>query len=876
MQPRLSIVITLSFVIFLGFALPVSALYFDFSYFETDQMTYEVGETINMVTELVADFSEEGWCHVSFLVATDQGLVYDDSFFISPSPNTRLITSKYTILPEHTSPYPDPVVAQISLNVEIFDKYYQGINEIIEVNITRGHLQVQSNGPLSIQTNANATLDFIVTSMYNQSIPLASEPSLIEIFNSTNDLVFSNITTTTPSGNLVQHWNQTPFLPGDYSIQVSGNGSNAFLPFSETFPLLVNSEPSTLTRIDTVENLYCQTPSGLFYEDAHVVFQHNDSSMAPISDSNITWVTSFGNGILAQSIVGQYEGIIPFQTTPGQYQVNVTASHYGYQDAMESFVVDVLPRTLNISASMKQILPSYSLKIDVNAKDWIEAEPIDSIPINITIFLNEWQFSLYAMTNSTGQVSCSIQIPEDKWGTGTVSISAESSTFYSYANSVIPIDIVFEPTILIHDYSEFVRAYQSYLNISIEDPSGLRITNISVLVQDSEGNTLAIGSTDSFGFLFIEWTVGNDTPIGYNNLTIRIQPNTCFVAEVSDQFQVYVKYPLWITSSNSSWVFVRGNYSDVSLTIESELGISDMITVNFLLSTGEILDQASLLVGTLNNLSLYISSSVPKGIYPIEIEILHENYTLVHSFAIETTILVPITSEINNPQAFYSNQFLFELTVYDDTFQPLSSAYIQIFDNVSASLVSDLDIPNLSLPQSIILPEWLLPGMHAIYIDITGNYTTSYRIEISLMIWIRTSLQITINTELDGEMIVQTALETHHLLSSIPVISSGSISNPPPILFNGTTSTESQETRDTSLISCPRFSSGTSNLSTVLEKSFTTLSGNGQRVRNLRDLKEVLLSIMASSTDLEVLPKDTTPHSEVSGPLTTTSVRRSI
>ncbi|MFW9931111.1 MAG: hypothetical protein ACFFDR_00435, partial [Candidatus Thorarchaeota archaeon] len=477
MQPRLSIVITLSFVIFLGFALPVSALYFDFSYFETDQMTYEVGETINMVTELVADFSEEGWCHVSFLVATDQGLVYDDSFFISPSPNTRLITSKYTILPEHTSPYPDPVVAQISLNVEIFDKYYQGINEIIEVNITRGHLQVQSNGPLSIQTNANATLDFIVTSMYNQSIPLASEPSLIEIFNSTNDLVFSNITTTTPSGNLVQHWNQTPFLPGDYSIQVSGNGSNAFLPFSETFPLLVNSEPSTLTRIDTVENLYCQTPSGLFYEDAHVVFQHNDSSMAPISDSNITWVTSFGNGILAQSIVGQYEGIIPFQTTPGQYQVNVTASHYGYQDAMESFVVDVLPRTLNISASMKQILPSYSLKIDVNAKDWIEAEPIDSIPINITIFLNEWQFSLYAMTNSTGQVSCSIQIPEDKWGTGTVSISAESSTFYSYANSVIPIDIVFEPTILIHDYSEFVRAYQSYLNISIEDPSGLRITN---------------------------------------------------------------------------------------------------------------------------------------------------------------------------------------------------------------------------------------------------------------------------------------------------------------------------------------------------------------------------------------------------------------
>jgi hypothetical protein len=84
--------------------IPVSAFYFDFQYFETDKLVYEVGETIDMVAKLIADFSGGGWCYVSFAVVTDLGPSFADEYFIPPSPAVRYLNSSYTILPEHTSP----------------------------------------------------------------------------------------------------------------------------------------------------------------------------------------------------------------------------------------------------------------------------------------------------------------------------------------------------------------------------------------------------------------------------------------------------------------------------------------------------------------------------------------------------------------------------------------------------------------------------------------------------------------------------------------------------------------------------------------------------------------------------------------------------
>ena len=55
-QRRLAI-ISLSIIIILGMSLSVTAFYFDFQYFETDKMVYEVGETVDMVARLIADFN---------------------------------------------------------------------------------------------------------------------------------------------------------------------------------------------------------------------------------------------------------------------------------------------------------------------------------------------------------------------------------------------------------------------------------------------------------------------------------------------------------------------------------------------------------------------------------------------------------------------------------------------------------------------------------------------------------------------------------------------------------------------------------------------------------------------------------------------------
>ena len=119
-------IVSASILTILCIAGPVSAYYFEFYYFETDKLVYEVGETISMVSKLIADFSQDGWCYVSFSVVTDQGLVFADSYYIPPSPDIRYPNSSYTILPEDTFPNLDGSTAYVIFNVEVYDGYSQG------------------------------------------------------------------------------------------------------------------------------------------------------------------------------------------------------------------------------------------------------------------------------------------------------------------------------------------------------------------------------------------------------------------------------------------------------------------------------------------------------------------------------------------------------------------------------------------------------------------------------------------------------------------------------------------------------------------------------------------------------------------------------
>lgn len=876
MQPRSSLVIATSLVMILGLVMPVSALNFDLIYFETDQLTYEVGESINMVANMIADFSGDGWCYVSFSIITDQGLVFDDGFFISPSPNPRLVSSLYTILPEHTSPYPDPIVAQVSLNVEIFDKYYQGINEIIEVNITRGHLQAQSVAPLLMQTNKNATLAIQVTSTFNESIVLSNEDVLIEIFDSENSLVFSNLTTTASNGECHLQWNQVPFLPGDYSIDISGNGTNAFLPFSDTLPLTVTPEHSDIIRIDNTDELYCRTPSGIF-ESAHIIVQHVNDTFNPITSSNVTWSTSFGNGTFIPTIEGQYECIIPFNTSPGQYILNITASNPSYQEAVKSYTISIIPRNVSMWASTKQILSTNKLKVDVTLQDFLEDEPLAYITLNLSISLNGWFDSYEDATNLTGQISCIIQIPEEIWGSTTIDISVQSSILYSQENFSIPIEIIFEPVITINNSSSFIRGFQAFLNISIYNPLGNGITSISIDIYDSENHFVTSFAPNSMGSYLAEWIIESDTPIGYYNYTLSILPNSYYAANISRSFEVHITYPLWVTPFDSNWVFIRGTISNQTVFLESEDGIVGSILVCFQSTTGEFqtLVEIDLLVS--NNITFTLPSNVTKGIHMIQVILLHENFSLFQPIFIEAMVLSPISSEISNPVAYYQDSLEFDLAVLDDFSQPLSSVTLQIIDGESQEILIQSYSANLDNPQSILLPEWFSPGFHIILVDIVGSYTITNRVELNLTVWIRTTIQLTVITDLGGQMVVHNdeIWESYYKLEIIPRISSGSISSPPPILFNGTTS-EPSDTLATSFTSCPKLSSGTSNFSTVFEKFLTSLSGNGHMVLSLRDLKTLLLSFMACSTDLEVQPNDTTPHFDSRGPCTTTSVRNSV
>ena len=112
-QQKKLVIISLSAIIILGLTLSATAFYFDFQSFETDKMVYEVGETIEMVAKLIADFSPEGWCYVSFATVTDLGPAFADEYFISASPNPRMLNSSYTILPEDTAPGENGTTAHV-------------------------------------------------------------------------------------------------------------------------------------------------------------------------------------------------------------------------------------------------------------------------------------------------------------------------------------------------------------------------------------------------------------------------------------------------------------------------------------------------------------------------------------------------------------------------------------------------------------------------------------------------------------------------------------------------------------------------------------------------------------------------------------------
>jgi hypothetical protein len=856
--------------------MPVSALYFDYYYFETDKLTYEVGETINMVTSMIADYGQGGWCSISFSVVTDHGSVFNDGYLVSPSPDVRYFSSSYTILAEDTSPYPNPVTAYVILNIEIFDKYSQGVTDSIEVNITRGHLEVDSLSSLIVEANRNATIDFRVVSPFNSSISFNNEPVLVEIYNSLSSLVYSNVTTTDGAGLVHVNWAAVPFSPGNYSVEISGNGSDAFLPFLHTFSMEVVPEFSELVRVDaTSDDAFCETPSGSFYDTINITVQHLDESYRVINGSMVSWVTTFASGTMTQYADGTYKGSIPVTTSPGTYEVNVTAVHSGYQDATTSFYLNVLKRTTTQVVNFKQLLSTHELLIEATLEDWQNSERLGSVPLNVSMQVGNWFSSRVGTTNSSGVVSVRIPIPPEYWGSGLLFLHIDSTTYYVESNLSLPVDILLEPTILFNVLTPPVRGESMVLEVAIEDPAGLPISGLPIELYDSQGTTLTSDVSNSTGVVWLEWLVPIDTDVGPITFMVTILANTQFVNMTSVTFQSQVTYPVWISSPDSEWAFVRGETTNVSILAQSEPSMDQNVTIQFQDQSGQLMKQTECCLGQITVLSWSIGINIALGTHTLLLQVLDGNYTILQYQTITVTVLMSISSEISNVTAFYQKYLSFNLSTRNESGQELGTVDLGLCqDENSSPFVSILNV-SLENAMRMPLPEWLSPGYHTLYLSISSDMTIEEFIQLDITIWVQTSISISVTSELGGQDVVQKTSNTPVQVPEMaPSISSGSMSLPPPILFNGTTSTELPTTRETSPIIWPRLSSGTSNLSTVIENVLTAASGNGQSVRSLSDLKAFSLSIIASSTDRDVLPNDITPHSVLAVPDVIVSERK--
>lgn len=395
-----------------------------------------------MVAKLVADFSPQGWCYVSFAVVTDLGPTFADEYFIQPSPDVRYLNSSYTILPEHTTPNITGVQAFVLFNVEIFDTVSQGAGNNIEITITRGHLDVVPETPLIVQSGIDTTLTFNVESVHNSSIVYANDLVNLHIENSSSQTVLDINTVTNTGGQASLNWNESLGPPGAYNVTVSSIGNEDFLPFSESFQVTVLPALSNLSIVSSPSSVHCQSPDGSYVEQADIIVEHMNLDSVPVNDSLITWATSFGTGPMTNQGNGQYSATIPFQTSSGSHSINITATNPQYQTVQETVLIDVLANSLLLTPLQTSWSVTRGLNITIGFFVESEIGWNQSVRVQFTDEYNEFtlESDIYPGTTSYLEIPTS---PGFSIGPHTVNVST-SSVYYAFQNhsSQIALEIV--------------------------------------------------------------------------------------------------------------------------------------------------------------------------------------------------------------------------------------------------------------------------------------------------------------------------------------------------------------------------------------------------------------------------------------------------
>lgn len=515
---------------------PVNAFYFNFEYFETDKLVYEVGETINMVAKLTADFSPEGWCYVSFAVVTDLGPAFADEYFISPSPDVRYLNSSYIISPDHTAPNITGVQSFVLFNVEIFDTVSQGAGDNIEITILRGQLDVVPVSLLSIQAGIDSSLIFNVESVHNSGIVYANDMVHLHIENESSQTILDIDTTTNTMGQTTLNWTDSFGPPGLYNVTISSVGNEDFLPFSESFQVTVLPALSNLSIVSVPSSVHCQSPDGTYIDQADITVEHINLDSVPVNDSLVIWETSFGSGFMTSQGGGEYAATIPFQTSPGSHLVNITATNPRYQTVQRSVLVDVLANTLLFTPTQT----TWSITRGMNATIgfFVESE-IDwnqSVRIKFTDENNGFSFESDILPGFTSYLEISTS-SDFSVGTHTFNVSSES-IYYSFQNSPqIDLEIIgflgMTTSIDSAFYGETLN-----LSLSIHDDANDTVELVDIYVY--YGNSLLPFSIISDANVSIQQCFALPTWIspGLHNITIRIE--SAFYHQINQTITVQV------------------------------------------------------------------------------------------------------------------------------------------------------------------------------------------------------------------------------------------------------------------------------------------------------------------------------------------------
>ncbi|MHA1637098.1 MAG: hypothetical protein ACTSUB_03690, partial [Candidatus Thorarchaeota archaeon] len=655
MKTRPFIITAVSALAVLCLISPVSALYMNFDYFETDKMVYEVGDRIDMVAKLIADYDDGGWCYISFAVVTDLGPVFSDAYFISPSMDSRYFTSFYDIIPDDTSPGSGVATTYVIFNLEIFDKYSQSISKTIEVNITRGHLTINPLDSMVIEHGDNVTLDFRIASSANSSIISTLQPVLIEVFDDNSTMVLSNNTFTNSLGNTQLHWNSSMHPPGEYSVNISSNATDAFLPVSELFTLNVQPPSSQLILVDYSESVFCQSPDGSNVDTVEIIVDHSDKEGAPIDGSTVQWITDFSSGTMIDTGNGRFQVYIPFLTTPGLTLINLTASNPYYQSYMSNVTVNVLPRNISIDIQSSNATCGEILEVQIALSDWQSALGVDTTSLNVSFIMGTTIQSIIGVSNSSGGFSALFSVSETLWGSADIHIFVPQTTYYAEQEKTVDIDVFYSPSIDILVLTPATIGHNISLQVNITNPLGEPIPGISLSVYDASHILVSDVYNSPDGAINLTWLI--NTGYGLHNFTLQVsQHPSLYSLEVSKIIETQVYYPLYFSPNNETWYLARGTNTAIEFLLYTNSTTNQNVSILLSDSLREFSIPIITSPDTPTIISIPLGYNISNGLREIIITVLDEAFYPMGKFSIETIVQSRITSNITNIIGYYSTE----------------------------------------------------------------------------------------------------------------------------------------------------------------------------------------------------------------------------